>query len=172
MRWAVLAITVLAGCTAFPTYREAQAPIASMATFDPARYSGLWYEIASFPAPFQSGCRNTTAAYELDADETITVTNRCDTDNGARVINGTATIEGQGRLKIRLNGVPFAADYWVLWVDEDYRTAVVGTPTGRSGWILNREPTMPADRFQAAQEVLAFNGYDVSALENTVQEAP
>ncbi|NNL17124.1 MAG: hypothetical protein HKP37_00115, partial [Boseongicola sp.] len=56
--------------------------------------------------------------------------------------------------------------------DTHYRTAVVGTPAGRSGWILNREPTIPADRLKAARDILAFNGYDLSQLQTTMQEAP
>ena len=72
---------------------------------------------------------------------------------------------GPGRLKVRLPSVPFvAADYWVLWTDEDYRTAVVGAPNGRSGWILNRTPDIRADRLDAARDVLEFNGYDLGRL--------
>ncbi|MEM7518126.1 MAG: lipocalin family protein, partial [Planctomycetota bacterium] len=80
-----------------------------------------------------------------------------------------AEIVGPGRLTVRLDGVPFGADYWVLWVDESYRTAVIGVPSGRAGWILNREPTISPDRLTAALEVLTFNGYDVAALEMTPQ---
>ena len=77
-----------------------------------------------------------------------------------------AEVAGPGRLKVSFPTVPFAGavDYWVLWVDEGYRTAVVGAPNGRSGWILNRDPVIPADRLQAARDVLAFNGYDLSRL--------
>jgi len=57
----------------------------------------------------------------------------------------------------------------VLWVDEGYRTAVVGAPNGRSGWILNRDPQIPADRLAAAREILDFNGYDLSRLETVAQ---
>jgi apolipoprotein D and lipocalin family protein len=52
-----------------------------------------------------------------------------------------------------------AAPYWVLWVDEGYRTAVVGQPNGRAGWVLNREPGDPAGPLDRAREVLDFNGY-------------
>ena len=48
------------------------------------------------------------------------------------VIGGEARIVGPGRLKVRLDGVPVQADYWVLWVDEGYRTAAVGVPSGRA----------------------------------------
>jgi len=50
-------------------------------------------------------------------------------------------------------------------------TAVVGTPNGRAGWILNRTPEMRADRLEAARQVLAFNGYDLSRLQMVPQIA-
>ena len=173
MRWvSVLIAGALSACVAFPSYRDAGTPITSMAVFDPARYAGTWYEIASYPTPFQAGCRNTAATYTPRADGTLAVFNRCTTDDGLETIAGSAEVVGPGRLSVRLNGVPFAADYWVLWVDEGYRTAVVGVPSGRAGWILNREPQIPADRLNAAREVLAFNGYDLGALDMTPQVAP
>ena len=57
----------------------------------------------------------------------------------------------------------------MLWVDEGYRTAVVGSPSGGSGFILNREPDIPADRLTAARQVLAFNGYELDDLKMTEQ---
>lgn len=151
------------------SYRDPSASLTSMAVFDPAEYAGLWYEVASFPTPFQAGCTNTQADYQLVSDGSLSVRNACLRDGKLSVIEGSATVSGPGRLKIRLDGVPFAADYWVLWVDEGYRTAVVGTPSGRAGWVLNRTPNIPADRLAAAEEVLRFNGYDVSQLRRTTQ---
>lgn len=160
---------VLAACGS--SYRNADTAITSMAVFDPERYAGLWYEVASFPVPFQAGCTNTQADYQVTGEGTLSVRNACFRDGALSVIEGTATVSGPGRLKVRLNGVPFPADYWVLWVDQDYRTAVVGTPSGRAGWVLNRDPMIPADRLAAAEEVLRFNGYDVSELRRTTQVA-
>lgn len=160
---------VLTACGS--TYRDRDAAITSMAVFDPERYAGLWYEVASFPVPFQAGCKNTQADYRLTGEGTLSVRNACFRNGTLSVIEGTATVSGPGRLKVRLDGVPFAADYWVLWVDEDYRTAVVGTPSGRAGWVLNRTPSIRADRLAAAEEVLRFNGYDVSQLRRTTQDS-
>lgn len=160
---------VLAACGS--TYRDRDVAITSMAVFDPAQYAGLWYEVASYPVPFQAGCSNTQADYRVTGEGTLSVRNACLRNGALSVIEGTATVSGPGRLKVRLDGVPFPADYWVLWVDEGYRTAVVGTPSGRAGWVLNREPAIPADRLAAAEEVLRFNGYDVSQLRRTTQDS-
>ncbi|MBI1416262.1 MAG: lipocalin [Limimaricola sp.] len=159
---------VLAGCAIVaPSYRDASVPIASRAVFDPSRYLGLWHEVARYPVVFENGCTDVTAEYTQRDDGLIGVHNICrKADGTTRDITGTAEVAGPGRLKVRFPSVPFvAADYWVLWVAEDYGTAVVGAPNGRSGWILNRTPTITPDRLAAAREVLDFNGYDLSKLE-------
>lgn len=135
------------------SYRDDSVTIASAAAFDPTRYVGRWYEVYRYPNPFQADCPGAIAEYGIsETPGVLTVTNLCLDANGQVTdrITGTATDEGLGRLSVRLQGVPVAAPYWVLWVDEGYRTAVVGAPNGRVGWILNREPEIPPDRLTAA----------------------
>ena len=159
----------LAACGS--AYRDQSVGLSSMAVFDPAKYAGLWYEVAAFPTPFQAGCSDTTAEYTTLDDGSLAVKNTCQKDGALSVIKGRAQVVGPGRLSVRLDGVPITAPYWVLWVDEGYRTAVVGVPSGRAGWILNRTPDIPPDRLEAAMEVLAFNGYYLPELRMTPQGA-
>lgn len=166
---AVGALALLVGC-AGAGYRDQSVPMTSIAVFDPAKYAGTWYEVAHFPTPFQQGCAATTATYGAPVGGALSVLNECKKGGEIATIRGEARLVGPGRLKVRLDGVPFAADYWILWVDEGYRTAVVGVPSGRAGWILNREPTIPEDRLRAARAVLQFNGYDLSRLVPTATE--
>ena len=168
-------LAALAGCGSTGVYRDTSVPISSAAAFDPTRYVGRWYEIARFPVLFQAGCVAVTAAYALREDGRLQIENSCREgalDGPVRRIVGEARITGPGRLSVGFDTVPLIrAPYWVLWVDEGYRTAVVGVPSGRAGWILNRTPEIPEDRLKAALEVLEFNGYDVSRLQYTPQTA-
>lgn len=169
----LLYVLALAACGAVvgPSYRDDSVTIASSANFDATRYVGRWYEVARYSNPFQSDCPGAVAEYSVsDTPGVLTVRNTCLDANGQPTgsITGTATDQGLGRLSVRLQGVPGAAPYWVLWVDEGYRTAVVGAPNGRVGWILNRDPEIPADRLAAAREVLDFNGYDLTQLQRSV----
>ncbi|RVT85696.1 lipocalin [Rhodobacteraceae bacterium CCMM004] len=172
IRRAALALLLLGACSTeaplplpVPTYRDTDVAMGSIALFDPARYQGTWYEIAAYPVPFQRGCTDTRANYTLRPDGSLGVVNTCLRDGRQVRIEGRAVPDGPGRLSVRFGAVPFlSAPYWVLWVDEGYRTAVVGVPSGRAGWILNRDPQIPADRLAAAREILAFNGYDLSRL--------
>ena len=164
---ALFLILLLASCGTLDVYRDTETPISSKAVFEPERYLGVWHEVARFPVPFEAGCMGVTAEYGLRDDGLLSVLNICRNADGSEKsrINGTAEIVGPGRLKVRFASVPFvAADYWVLWTDEDYRTAVVGAPNGRSGWILNREPVIRQDRLDTARDILAFNGYDLTRL--------
>lgn len=168
---ALLILLVLSACAPVaPSYRDVTRPMTSKAVFDPVRYAGRWYEIASFPTPFQKGCTQTQARYSVINATTLGVFNTCARNGATSQISGNARVSGPGRLEVKFSSVPFVkAPYWVLWVDEDYQTAVVGVPSGRAGWILNRAPTLRADRLQAARDVLAFNGYDLSRLQMTPQ---
>lgn len=166
-----LALTLLlAGCgVVAPVYRDTSVPMSSIAALEPARYAGRWYEIARFPVAFEAGCAETTADYTLLTDGSLDVVNACRTARGPRSIEGRAVPSGPGRFEVSFRGLPFSGPYWVLWVDEGYRTAVVGVPSGRAGWILNRDPEIPPDRLRAAREILDFNGYDLTKLEMVQQ---
>ncbi|MFO1142618.1 MAG: lipocalin family protein [Amaricoccus sp.] len=165
----------LAGCVG-PSYRDTGVSIAAQRDFQPERYLGRWYEIARYPVVFEEGCTATTADYGPIDATTISVLNTCrkgTPDGPAETIAGKATVVAPGELKVKFASVPFvAADYWVLWVDSDYRTAVVGVPSGRAGWILARTPTIDPARRAEAEAVLARNGYDPARLYDVPQAAP
>ncbi len=176
MRSLALALCgTLAACTG-ESYRDTDTPMAAQRDFQPERYLGIWYEIARYPVFFEQGCTATAAEYGAIDAETISVLNTCRKgapDGPREQIAGTARIVAPGELKVSFDGVPFvAADYWVLWVDEDYQTAVVGVPSGTSGWILARTPTIDAERRARAETVLARNGYDPRRLYDVPQAAP
>ena len=52
-------------------------PLDVVAQVDLGRYSGAWYEIASFPQWFLRGCENTRAVYTLQPDGTVEALNSC-----------------------------------------------------------------------------------------------
>ena len=169
----ILSFLTFLGLTAcgpglFETYRDTSVPIGSQANFVAEKYLGTWHEVARFPVPFERNCSGVTAEYGMNADGTVSVFNTCRNPDGSvrSTIKGSAEIVGPGRLKVKFPSVPFVkSDYWVLWVDQEYQTAVVGAPNGRSGWILNRSPKISPDRLAAAKEILDFAGYDLSRLE-------
>lgn len=160
MKRALLALLLLAGCGAQGPalnegYRDPSALIGSTSRYDAARFKGVWVVRGSFEAaaPATVSFVDSTGGLAFQV---------CD---GGGSCDGLwlATSTGQGRYSLILpNGE--TQSLWVLWVDEGFRTAVVGNPAGDFGWILDRKLTGGTDRIKAAREILDFNGYDISQL--------
>ncbi len=165
---AILLCSTLAACSG--SYRDTSVTMDVVGKLDVQRYTGVWFEYARFPVFFQRGCTDTTAEYQIIAEDTVSVYNRCLFENGTRVkdITGQATIEDVGKLKVSFPQVPFVkSPYWVLWVDDEYEVAVVGVPNGSAGWILSRSTEPSQKHIDKARSVLTEAGYDVPKLEVT-----
>ena len=166
---------LLAGC---PDTRPVDA-------VDVERYLGLWYEIASYPAPFQAGCVATTAEYgATDAADVISVVNRCrldDFDGPEDVIEGTARITDDSGAKLSVSfgegfGGAFGvgAPYWIIELDAapgpaPYRWAVVSEPTANFLWILSRTPTLDDATYAEIRRRLDARRFDLDRLRETPQ---
>jgi apolipoprotein D and lipocalin family protein len=152
------ALVCLVGCSSPKpaAFRNAGAPIWSAAAFEPGRVAGTWQQVAAFAAG-PGGCA--AGGLEIAAvPEGLAVKGGLCLDGQVQRIDTVARTGGPGRL-----AVPGQEDWWVLWVDTDYRTLAVGTPSGRFGFVLDRG-TLPGDRLTAAREVFDFNGYSTGAL--------
>ncbi len=164
---AVLPLALLVGCISGP-------PLATVESVDLQRYAGKWYEIASYPAPFQRDCTGTTAEYTLRDDGTVQVFNRClkgDLTGPEDTIIGTArVVDAETNAKLAVNfGFFFEGPYWILMLDPDYQYAVVGEPTRSFLWILSRTPQMDGAVYEQILADLPALGYDPSRLNRTLQ---
>ena len=77
MKKITLFLFVLFAISSFTTAQELEA----VESVDLTQYAGKWYEIASFPQPFQKGCFCTTAEYTVSDKGYIVVENTCNKDS-------------------------------------------------------------------------------------------
>jgi apolipoprotein D and lipocalin family protein len=151
----VAVVLLLAACVGgkkdLVPYRTPGAPIWSAAAFSPAEVSGTWRQVAAFTAA-SGGCRGGAVTIS-PAPGGFAVQGGLCLEGEARKVDALARPIGPGRLSVEGQ-----EDWWVLWVDEGYRTLAVGTPSGRFGFVLDRG-AIPQDRLDAAAEIFAFNGY-------------
>jgi apolipoprotein D and lipocalin family protein len=161
---------------AAPVYADVKA----VESVDLTRYLGAWHEIASIPQFFQRKCvRDTKAVYSAIESALIRVENSCTRDDGARErVEGRARVaDGGPSSKLEVTFIELfgeyrfwlAADYWVLALDPDYRWAVVGHPSLRYGWVLSREPRLPAATLAEIIGRIKSQGFDACAFVITPQ---
>ena len=167
----------VSACTA-SGYRDTSRKMEAVEDLDLERYRGLWYEIARFPNRFETDCAGVTAEYGQREDGRISVVNTCHKgrpDGPVEVARGVAEVVGPGKLKVGfLPWLPFwlpvgKGDYWVLYVDPAYSLAVVGEPSGSTGWILARNPTVEPEKYDKGVSILQAMGYDTSQLQRVAQ---
>lgn len=142
---------------------------------DLKKYSGKWYEIASFPQRFQKGCHCTTAEYSLSEKGYVIVENRCNRDsiNGKQsYIKGKAFVEknsGNAKLKVQFFW-PFKGKYWIIDLAGDYSYAVVSHPNKKYLWILSRTPQLEKAVYKGILDRLKGKNFDLSKLKQTIQK--
>jgi apolipoprotein D and lipocalin family protein len=56
------------------------------------------------------------------------------------------------------------ADYWILRVDRDYDTALVGTPDRKHLWVLSRTPGIEPEMYRRMIDYARIEGYDVDRV--------
>ncbi|MEO8341076.1 MAG: lipocalin family protein [Nitrospirota bacterium] len=137
---------------------------------DLSRYAGTWYDIARLPMWFQRHCVNSKAIYSSRSDGAVGVHNECVAESGAvEQADGVATVvdaRTKARLTVvfdnwfaRLFGSSREGNYWILDLDPEYRTAIVGTPDRRYLWILSRTPQLEEDTYRSLVERARQLGY-------------
>lgn len=163
---------LLAGCSASGS---GKAPPTTVGHVDLQRYQGVWYEQARLPMFFQRRCVQSEAHYTLREDGRVGVLNRCSTAKG-EWIEATGQAEPQvagqtDKLWVRFdNGFSrlfpnlSKGDYWVLYVDKDYQTALVGTPDREYLWLLSRDKGISAETRNLLLEQAHKQGYDTGEL--------
>ena len=136
------------------TFRNPSANIGATTRFDPVRFAGDWHVVARFVETGETAAHDVIAVtYQRGKDRIVIVASE-----GAQTYayDGTAVLRPK-------QGEPLIA----MWVDEGFRTAVLGTPSGRVGYILDRKPNSRKGRLKAATEILKFYGWDTGRLKRT-----
>ncbi len=136
------------------TFRNPSANIGATARFDPMRFAGDWHVVARFVETGESAAHDVIAVtYHQGKDRIVVVASE-----GAQTYayDGTAVLRPK-------QGEPLI----IMWVDESFRTVVLGTTSGQDGYILDRKPNPRKDRLKAATEILKFYGWDTRRLKRT-----
>ncbi|PLY09855.1 MAG: hypothetical protein C0625_00360 [Arcobacter sp.] len=153
------------------TYVKAPKPVSYV---DAEKFSGLWYEIARTYNSFEKNCVGATVEYKLTKPLTYEIKNRCfDTSFGGKTIeyNGTAK-PSNGNVMSQIDMTYFwifTKEYRVIYLEEDYSSAVLVDKDMEYVWIMNREPFMKKKKLDTIVASLE-NHMDTSKLIYTPQE--
>jgi apolipoprotein D and lipocalin family protein len=136
------------------TFRNPSANIGATTRFDPVRFAGDWHVVSRFVETGETAAHDVIAVtYQRGKDHIVIVASE-----GAQTYayDRTAVLRPK-------QGEPLIA----MCEDEGLRTAVLGTQSGRVGYILDRKPNPRKGCLKAATEILKFYGWDTGRLKRT-----
>jgi apolipoprotein D and lipocalin family protein len=161
---------VIGGCT-----NSDNPPLALAPQVDLDRYAGKWYIIANIPYFAEKG--NVASYFDIsfNGDKVVDVYNARKGDFSAPISQYTLSgyvVPGTGNARWRESPFwPLYLSYLILYVDPEYRTALVGYPGKSYGWVLSRDATMDEPTYRSLLERFQAQGYDISRFAR-VQQLP
>tara|TARA_B110001454_G_scaffold178908_1_gene171904 strand:- start:3556 stop:4098 length:543 start_codon:yes stop_codon:yes gene_type:complete len=142
---------------------------------DIERFMGDWYVIANIPTFIEKNACNAIESYKLNAKGEIQTTFSFyqDSPNGKRkeynpkgYIYNTET-NAEWRMQFIW---PFKMPFLIIDLDTNYSYTVIGVPNRKYVWIMARDAQIPSDTYLKITQKLAGIGYDISKIQNILQE--
>ncbi len=167
----LLSILMLTACQ---QHRGAPQELASYVDIE--SFMGDWYVLAHAPTFLDRNAYAAIERYELKDDGRIATTytfRKGGFDGPERSFHPVGTIyntETNAEWRMRFFRL-FSAPYYILYVDPDYQTTVIGIPSRSMAWIMARQPVVPEAVYEELESVLVEQGYELNILRRVPQQA-
>ena len=164
IRTAIILLTMINFLSGKPTQN-----LSTVEKVDIEKYVGQWYEIARLPNSFEKGLQCVTATYTLKKNKKIEVLNQGYSSKDPEKLSrakGRAWVPNTdypGRLKVSFFW-PFAGNYYIISLDEEYNYALVGDPSRKYLWILARSKTLDDTIYSKLLDIAKINGFDINRI--------
>lgn len=177
----VLLSATLVGCDGAPN-NASKVPLTAVSSVELNQYLGKWYEIGRYPNRFERGCEYVTANYSIIENGAnkgaVRVVNTCVINGNKekpKVARGVAKpLEGSNNAVLAVNFAPFPlpqgdGNYHIIYLDADYKHAVVGEPGRKYLWLLARTNSIKEADKALMLKAATDNGFDLAKIEYVKQ---
>ncbi|MEM7080919.1 MAG: lipocalin family protein [Pseudomonadota bacterium] len=150
-------------------------PLLTAQDVDLERFAGQWYVIANIPTFLETQAFNSIEYYAIPEQGKVATTftfNKGAFDGPRRTYRPTGFVETD-----RSNAIwgmqfvwPFKAEYRIVYVDDAYRTTIVGRSKRDYLWVMSREPIIPQASLDALLDIAEAQGYERDAIRLVPQQ--
>lgn len=144
--------------------KSTQNELETMDFVDIEQYTGKWYSIYEYENFFQNNCECVSAKYEIVDEDTLSVVNKC--GNNGDGIKGFATVLNtttNSKLEVDF-GLFRTGGYNIIYVDDNYNYAIVGSKDRNSLWFLSRNTTIPNNQLEIMKDISQERGFSFEEM--------
>lgn len=140
----------------------------SIDNFQADRYAGKWYEIARYENRFEIGLDNASGTYTIENPGRMEILNEAynrkkqfwKTSKGFARLNKDPEL---GELRVTFLW-PFFAAYRVLYIDNEYQHAIIGSDNFEFLWLISKFPTIDLETQKQLINIAEEFNYDTDKL--------
>jgi len=149
-------------------------PQPTIPAVDLSRFMGDWFVIAHIPTRLERDAFDAVESYALRPDGRVQTTFRYRNkrfDAPLKILRPVGTVRpGFGNAVWDMQFIwPFAAEYVVVYLSDDYSQTIVGRSARDYVWLMARTPTISEADYSSAMERIRALGYDVSRVRRLPQ---
>jgi len=163
---------LLAACSSMGVKKS---PLKTVDYVDLERYAGDWYVIANIPYFAERGNVAGRVNYRPRPDGRFDdeyYYKKKNFDGSEKSAKGIAWILDDKNTHWRSRFIwPFTFDFYVIGLDEEYKTLALGHPSRKYGWIMARTPQMSDVDYAAWLDKMVENGYQREQFLKIPQQA-
>ncbi|HEG8332746.1 TPA: lipocalin family protein [Campylobacter coli] len=134
------------------------------------KYMGTWLEMARKPAFFQKSFVQSKAEYQLEYEGStpvVNIKNICVKKDGeVSQVQGKAKVKSPRALSVKFSifmNLFNKTNYEILFIDTNYKVAVVGSPDKEYLWILSRK-IIDKKEIDKLLDIAKQKGFDISDI--------
>ncbi|MDR3419013.1 MAG: lipocalin family protein [Nevskia sp.] len=170
----MLLLSACAGAPPNPNPRAAE-PLKLAPAVDLQRFMGRWYVVANIPYFAERGYVGSYVEYAVRDDGDIDDLYFGRKGGFSQPLEKKTlkdwVVQGSNNAEWRSSPFwPLSFSYLILYIDPDYRYALIGYPDRRWGWVFARSPDIEDPTYQQLLARLDSLGYDTSRFRRVPQK--
>lgn len=166
-RYAFIFAAILTGLFLTSCSKEQMPNQSLVPDLDLKRFMGTWYVHGHTPTFLDKQAYAATETYELSDDGRILTAYRYrkgSLQGKEKTYNPVGKVydqDSQAEWRMKFFGL-FNAPYYILYVDSEYQSTVVGHPGKKMAWIMSRSPQMDDELYGRLKSELVKRDYQLT----------
>lgn len=160
----------MSGCASSKT------PLPTPENVNLEKFMGAWFVHGYTPILVDKEAHNAVEHYYLNEKKEVETTYQFrdggfDGELKTYTPKGFPTKGGSSHARWKMQFIwPFKSDYVILHVSDDYQSTVIGHPSRKYAWIMDRSTEISEDHYEALLKKLEDAGYDLSVVQRLPQD--